>query len=69
MREELYSAIYAKLMTRLTLDSPEERLFIQEITSLATAGVEDYILELEEAVEHQQNTIKRLSRGTDVDTP
>lgn len=61
MREELYSAIYAKLMSRLNLDTPEEQLFIQELALLATDGVEEYVTELEEAVEHLQATVKRLS--------
>jgi hypothetical protein len=61
MRDELYSAIYAKLMSRLTLDTPEEQLFIQELSHLATDGAEEFIHELEEALEHLQATVKRLS--------
>ena len=60
--DELYMSIRASLMRQLRLETPEENLFIHEITLEATAGAREYMKELEEAIVNLQETVKRLSK-------
>lgn len=62
MEDELYNHIYSELVTKITPSSPEEILFLHEIATLAHRGVQKYTGELEEAVGHLQETVKRLSK-------
>lgn len=60
---DLYDMIYASFVKHRQVDNEEDKLYVHELTLEALAGVQEYVHELQEAIAHQQDTIKRL-RGT-----
>ena len=62
MNQELYDSIYFSLTGMIDTETEEKRRFINDIALLATAGAQEYIYELEEAMDHLKETIKRLSK-------
>lgn len=61
-KDELYTSIYNSLIKQIDIESSEEAKFIHNITLAAREGVKEYVTDLEEAVTHLQETVKRLSR-------
>lgn len=61
-KDEVYTLIHDALSEKISLDSQESKKFVHEITLTARAGVVEYVRELEEALGHLQETVKRLSR-------
>lgn len=61
-KDELYTSIYNSLIKQIDIESSEEAEFIHNITLAAREGVKEHITDLEEAVKHLQETVKRLSR-------
>lgn len=57
---DLYDMIYASFIKHRDIKTEEDRLYVHELTLEALAGVQEYVHELHEAIEHLQETIKRL---------
>jgi hypothetical protein len=57
---ELHDMIYASLVRHRTVETGEDMIFVHELTLEALEGILPYIRELEEAISHNQATIKRL---------
>ena len=57
---DLYDMIYASFVKHRQVDNDEDKLYVHELTLEAMAGVHEYIHELQEAIVHHQDTIKRL---------
>lgn len=62
MKTELYDYIYDALTELIDVETEEKSLFVHKITSLATKGAEQYLEEVEEALVHLKETVKRLTR-------
>jgi len=59
---ELYNHIYCSLVKHRKVETPEDKLFVHELTLEACEGAEEYLRDLEEANEHLKESVKRLSR-------
>lgn len=62
MNQELYDLIRDRLTERIDVSEEDMGILVHELTTLAVAGAEEHISELEEANSHLKETIKRLSR-------
>lgn len=65
--KELYNSVYASFIKHREVETPEDRLFVHEITLEALEGIYPYIDDLEECIKHLTDTIKRLSKETSLD--
>jgi len=59
--DELYDSIYSSFIKHRQVETEEDKLFVHELTLEALEGAKVYITDLEEAVVHLQETVKRLS--------
>lgn len=59
---ELSSLIREAISEGLSLDSYEERLFIEKISLRASTAAHSYMADLEESIGHLKETIRRLSK-------
>lgn len=59
---ELYEMIFEALEKEYPSQTPDEELAMQKLAGVATLGALDYISELEEAVAHLRESVKRLSK-------
>ena len=62
VNQELYQYILSALLKEITIDTPEEQVFISRITNSACIGAGKYIKDLEESVSHLKETIRRISK-------
>lgn len=59
---ELYEMIFEALEKEYPSQTPDEELAMQKLAGAATLGAINYLTELEEAVAHLRDTVKRLSK-------
>lgn len=62
-KDEVYNVIHDALTKRIDSADHETRVFIHEVALTARSSVIDYVRDLEEAVGHLQETVKRLSKS------
>lgn len=60
--QELYDHIYASFIKHRRVETPEEQLFVHELTREAMWGAQEYVKDLEESAVHLKETIRRLSK-------
>lgn len=61
--QNVYSSIYNHLLKEIRIEEPHERAFVEALALTASEGVVEYVRELEEALGHLQETVKRLSKS------
>jgi len=61
LEDILYTSIYNHLIKEIKIEEEYEKRFIDALVKTATEGVQEYVRDLEEAVAHLQDTVKRLS--------
>lgn len=66
--DELLFEIHKALRASLTPRTEEEDQFIYEVTHIVGEAAYRHVVELEEAIVHLKETIKRLSKPDAVDT-
>lgn len=59
---DLFDMILESLEKEYPSQTPDEETAMKKLAGIATLGAIDYIQELEEAVAHLRDTIKRLSK-------
>jgi hypothetical protein len=59
---ELYDMILEALEKEYPSQSPDEAVAMGKLAGIATLGAISYITELEEAVAHLRDSVKRLSK-------
>lgn len=59
---ELFDMILDSLEKEYPSMTPDEVLAMKKVAGIATLGAIDYITELEEAVAHLRESVKRLSK-------
>jgi hypothetical protein len=61
MNQELYDSIYFSLTEILDSETEQDRRVLDKLVSLATAGAQQYINDLEESITYLKETIKRIT--------
>jgi hypothetical protein len=64
--DELFTAIYEKVMEGIIPTSQDEILFLHTISLRATSGAREFLEELTEANKNLRETIKRLNNTEDL---
>lgn len=59
---ELFDSILDSLEREYPSLNPDEAAAMKKVAGIATLGAIDYLTELEEAVAHLRETVKRLSK-------
>lgn len=59
VEKELYRVIHTALVDNFSPESDEENILLTQITMVVGYAVKEYTEELQEAIQHLQETVKR----------